>query len=122
MEILYAEGDKVFLPLTELGRITKYVGESDEKLSRLEGKEWEKTLSKTDEEVQEIAEEILSTEAKRKLTKRIPFGIFRTEEEAFLRAFPYVHTPDQKDIIQEIFQDMEGEHPMDRLISGDVGF
>ncbi|GAB0174125.1 MAG: hypothetical protein HHAS10_00040 [Candidatus Altimarinota bacterium] len=122
MVIGYSGNDKVYLPLTELGRITKYVGESDIELSRLEGKEWERTLSKTDAEVQIIAEEILSTEAKRKLTKRIPFKKFPTEEETFLKAFPYTHTPDQKSIIEDIFADMEDEIPMDRLISGDVGF
>ncbi|MBP9812410.1 DEAD/DEAH box helicase, partial [Candidatus Gracilibacteria bacterium] len=122
MQILYGNGDKVFLPLTELGRITKYVGEPSVELSRLEGKEWEKALSKTDEEVALIAEEILSTEAKRRLTKRIPFGKFETEERAFLLAFPHLHTSDQKAIIQEIQSDMESEYPMDRLISGDVGF
>jgi transcription-repair coupling factor len=122
MQILYGNGDKVFLPLTELGRITKYVGEPTVELSRLEGKEWEKALSKTDEEVALIAEEILSTEAKRRLTKRIPFQKFETEENAFLKAFPHLHTPDQHAIIEEIRKDMESEFPMDRLISWDVGF
>lgn len=59
--------------MTELARITKYVGGSDTELSSLEGKEWERTMSKTDEEVKAIAEDILSTEAKRSLTTRIPF-------------------------------------------------
>lgn len=73
MEIEYAEKSIVYVPLTELRRITKYVGDSHEELTKLAGKEWEKSLSKTDEEIEKIAEEILATDAKRKLTTRIPF-------------------------------------------------
>ena len=73
-------------------------------------------MSKTDEEVKAIAEDILSTEAKRSLTTRIPFGKFR-EEEKFRGAFPYIHTPDQLSIIEEMKNDMESPHPMDRLIA-----
>ncbi len=122
MEVEYKWGDRVFVPMTELARITKYVGWSDTELSSLEGKEWERTMSKTDEEVEAIAEDILSTDAKRSLTTRIPFGKFAQEEEKFRAAFPYLHTPDQISIIEEIQQDMESPHPMDRLIAGDVGF
>ena len=122
MEVAYAQWDRVFVPMTELSRITKYVGWSDTELSRLEGKEWEKTLSKTDAEIQEIAEDILATDAKRSLTTRIAFGKFEDEEEKFLKAFPYTHTPDQKAIIEDIRIDMEWPHPMDRLIAWDVGF
>ena len=50
------------------------------------------------------------------------FGKFPEEEEKFLSAFPYKHTLDQISNINEIFRDMEGEQPMDRLLSGDVGF
>jgi transcription-repair coupling factor (superfamily II helicase) len=122
LEIEYHGGDKVYVPMTELSRITKYVGESSTELSRLQGKEWEKTLSKTDQEVQEIAEEILATEAKRSLSTRIPFQRKEEEEASFRAAFRYTHTPDQSSIIQDIFDDMESPHPMDRLVAGDVGF
>ena len=122
MEVEYRWGDKVFVPMTELARITKYVGWSDTELSSLEGKEWERTLSKTDEEVQAIAEDILSTDAKRSLTTRIPFGKFDEEEEKFRKAFAYIHTPDQLSIIEEMKRDMESPHPMDRLVAWDVGF
>lgn len=122
MEVEYRWWDRVFVPMTELARITKYVGGSDTELSSLEGKEWERTMSKTDEEVKAIAEDILSTEAKRSLTTRIPFWKFTQEEEKFRAAFPYVHTHDQLSIIKEMKQDMESPHPMDRLIAGDVGF
>jgi transcription-repair coupling factor (superfamily II helicase) len=122
MEVEYRNADKVFVPMTELARITKYVWWDDTELSNLEGKEWEKTLSKTDKEVEEIAEDILSTDAKRSLTTRIAFGSFPVEEEKFLHAFAYTHTADQLSIIEDIHADMENPHPMDRLIAWDVGF
>jgi transcription-repair coupling factor (superfamily II helicase) len=122
MEIEYRSSDRVYVPMTEIARITKYVGDNETELSSLEGKEWERVLSKTDEEIQAIAEDILETDAKRTLTTRIPFGKFAEEEERFRKAFPHIHTPDQASIIADILSDMEGPHPMDRLIAGDVGF
>lgn len=118
MEILYRNDARIYVPLTELSRITKYVG-SDAELANLEGKEWERTLSKTEEEVEIIARDILETSAKRALEKGIRFGSF-PEEETFRKAFPYEHTPDQRSIIEEVRSDMESDIAMDRLISGDV--
>ena len=117
MEIAYAGDARIYVPLTELHRITKYVGESDTPLSSLEGKEWERALSKTEEEVEIIARDILETSAKRSLERGIRFGKFPEEEEIFRKAFPHVHTPDQLAIIDEIRRDMESDIPMDRLIS-----
>ncbi len=122
MEIEYALSDKVFVPLTELNRVTKYVGEENPPLMKLEGKEWERALSKTEEEIAIIANELLATDAKRKLEKWIRFKSFPKEEKAFEKAFSHIHTADQTSIIKEIRNDMEDETPMDRLISGDVGF
>lgn len=60
MEIAYAENDRLFLPLTELQRISKYIGSESPELTRLSGKEWERIMEKTDEEVEMIAEELLT--------------------------------------------------------------
>ncbi|MBP6981863.1 hypothetical protein KBB25_03760, partial [Candidatus Gracilibacteria bacterium] len=122
IELHYAGGDKLFVPLTEIYRVSKYVGELEPELTKLSGKEWEKTLAKTDEELEKIAEELIELEAKRVLKKGILFRKFPEEEERFLSTFPYKHTLDQISNINEIFRDMESEQPMDRLLSGDVGF
>lgn len=123
LELHYAEGDKLFVPITEIFRISKYLGNADDvKLTRLGGKEWEKTLSKTDEELQKIAENILETNAKRQLTLGRAFGKFPLEEAKFREKFPYEYTEDQLNGIFDVFSDMEAETPMDRLLSGDVGF
>lgn len=74
-------------------------------------------MEKTDEELQEIAENILETNAKRELTTGRAFGKFAPEEEQFRDAFPYEYTPDQANAIEEVYTDMESPTPMDRLLS-----
>lgn len=122
LELHYADNDKLFVPITEIFRISKYLGENDVTLTRLGWKEWEKTLTKTDEELQKIAENILETNARRQMVQWRAFGRFEAEEQIFRDDFPYEYTDDQLRGIFEVFADMEAETPMDRLLSGDVGF
>lgn len=122
LELHYADNDKLFVPITEIFRISKYLGENDVTLTRLGWKEWEKTLTKTDEELQKIAENILETNARRQMVQWRAFGRFEEEEQIFRDNFPYEYTDDQLRGIFEVFADMEAKTPMDRLLSGDVGF
>ncbi len=122
IEIEYDKNAKIFVPITELSRITKYIWEREPVLSSLEWKSWEKTLSKTDEEIALIAAELLETSAKRLGKKWIRFGSFPKEELLFQKAFPHEHTKDQISIIEEIRAAMEDDAPMDHLIAWDVGF
>lgn len=122
LELHYAGGDKLFVPLTEIYRVSKYVGELEPALTSLTGKEWERTLEKTDEELEQIATELIEIASKRTLARGITFGCFREQEKEFRSGFPYEYTLDQATAIDEIFRDMESEYPMDRLLSGDVGF
>lgn len=69
LELHYAENDKLFVPITEIFRISKYMGDANVTLTRLSSKEWEKTLTKTDEELQKIAESILETNARRQMVQ-----------------------------------------------------
>ncbi len=117
LELHYAEGDKLFVPLTEIYRVSKYLGKSDVELTKLSGKEWERTMSKTTEEIEAIALDILETNARRSLTKGRSFAIFRDKEKEFQNAFAYEYTKDQSSAIGEVFVDMESESAMDRLIS-----
>ncbi len=121
-EIHYLEWDKLFVPITELHRVSKYIGENDPVLTKLTGKEWERIIDKTNEEIEKIAEELLEIGAKRAVAEWIAFPSFPEEEKKFLEAFPYTHTPDQSEAIRDIFADMETKTPMDRLVSGDVWF
>jgi transcription-repair coupling factor len=122
LELHYAEWDKLFVPLTEIYRVSKYLGKPDIELTKLSGKEWERTMEKTTEEIEAIALDILETNARRSLAKGRSFAKFREKEIEFQNAFAHEYTHDQSSAINEIFEDMESEAAMDRLISGDVGF
>ena len=122
LELHYAWGDKLFVPLTEIYRVSKYVGENDPELTSLSGKEWERTLEKTNEELEQIASELIEIASKRTLAKGISFQKIEKEGKEFQSRFPYEYTLDQLEAIGEIFRDMESDLPMDRLLSGDVGF
>ncbi len=122
VEIHYKDKDKLFVPITEVGRISKYVGVENPKLTALSGKLWEKKISKIQEDIQKIAEELLQTYAERKLRKTPAYihDIEKTQE--FQSTFPYSYTPCQSDAIADILADMWKDTIMDRLLVGDVGF
>jgi transcription-repair coupling factor (superfamily II helicase) len=122
MLIEYRADDKLFVPLTEIHRVSKYIGNDAPVLTRLSGNEWKKTLEKTNEDVEKIARELLDTYAKRRISEGFSFTRFPEQEELFRKDFPYEHTIDQQTAISEILADMESSNPMDRLLSGDVGF
>lgn len=118
----YAGDDKLHVPITELYRLTKYLGEENPPLHRLGGDAWKKSLERTEDEVEKTAKELLDIYAKRHIAKGFAFPPFREKEAQFRASFKYEHTPDQGQSIEEIFLDMESSEPMDRLLSGDVGF
>ena len=122
IQIDYADDDKLFVPVDELHRISKYVGENAPKLTRLGSPAWKETLAKTQDEIQKIAEELLENHAARRMAGGVAMPDFPDKEETFHIAFPYRHTADQESAILDIMADMNSEHPMDRLLSGDVGF
>ncbi len=122
LELHYAEWDKLFVPLTEIYRVSKYLGKPDVELTKLSGKEWERTMEKTNEEIEAIALDILETNARRSIAIGRSFAKFWDKEIEFQKAFAHEYTKDQSNAIEEVFTDMESEIAMDRLISGDVGF
>lgn len=117
MLIEYRSDDKLFVPLTEIHRVSKYIGNDEPILTRLSGNEWKKTLEKTNEDVERIARELLETYAKRRISEGFSFTRFGEQEELFRKDFPYEHTIDQQSAIAEILADMESSNPMDRLLS-----
>ena len=122
LELEYLESDKLFVPITEVKRVSKYIGKEHPKLTNLWTKEWSKKLKKVGAEVDDIAEELLDVFAKRQLKKW--FQCIRDNKaiDVFQGNFPYTYTDDQSAAIDEIIEDMWSEHPMDRLLNGDVGF
>jgi len=123
--IQYAGTDKLYVPVTQLDMVSKYIGPRDDsgvKLNKLSSGEWQKTRSKVRKSVKDMADELVKLYAKRE--KAAGFAFFPDDElqRDFEERFPYAETDDQLRSIDEIKSDMERARPMDRLLCGDVGF
>ncbi|GAB4213371.1 MAG: transcription-repair coupling factor [Sandaracinaceae bacterium] len=120
----YAGGDKLFLPVTRLHQIQKYAGGENAapKLDRLGGQTFSKTKAKVRKYVQEMADELLRLYAQRAATKRPPLASADRTYAEFEATFPFEETADQLKAIEDVLSDLEGDHPMDRIVCGDVGF
>lgn len=124
LELTYAEGDKLFVPVDQADKLSKYVHEEgvEPTLTRLGQVEWKKMTEKIKKETKEIAKELLSLYAKRAAAKGFAYEPHRDMEAKFDESFPYQLTPGQQKAVEDIMEDMEDPHPMDRLVCGDVGF
>ncbi|MBU0458302.1 transcription-repair coupling factor [Patescibacteria group bacterium] len=124
LALTYAEGDKLFIPVDQADKLSKFVYEegSEPKLTRLGTQEWKRVTEKMKKETQKIAKDLLGLYAKRAKAKGHSYGDDNKEQQKFDEAFPYQETPGQIKAISDLKQDMEAEFPMDRLICGDVGF
>ena len=120
----YAGSDRVFVPVDQLAKISRYVGAggAHPPLSKLGGTRWETIKSRARRAAQELAGELLNLYAERKRREGHAFPLDTDWQREFEDAFPYVETPDQRDAIEFVKADMEAPRPMDRLICGDVGY
>lgn len=122
--IAYQKDAKIFIPVTQLDLVQKYVGAAEKapKINKLGGTEWQKAKAKVAKKVEDIADELLQLYAERELKQGYAFAPDDDVIRAFEDAFPYPETPDQIRSTKEIKADMEKSRPMDRLLVGDVGF
>ncbi len=121
LKIIYAKGDRLFIPVENIGVLKRY-GANDVELDHLGGVSWQKRKSKLKNRLGEIAQSLIHLAAKR-ATKTIPaVSVSDTDYLSFCKKFPYVETEDQQRAIDDIIQDLESNKPMDRLVCGDVGF
>ncbi|HOC35230.1 MAG TPA: transcription-repair coupling factor, partial [Ruminococcus flavefaciens] len=123
--IQYAGTDKLYIPVTQLDMVSKYIGPRDDsgvKLNKLSSNEWQKTRNNVKHAVKDMAHELIALYAKRE--KSVGFAFYPDDEiqRDFEERFPYVETDDQLQSISEIKADMERARPMERLLCGDVGF
>ena len=120
----YAGSDRVFVPVDQLAKISRYVGAggSHPPLSKLGGTRWDTIKARARRAAQELAGELLNLYAERKRREGHAFPLDTDWQRDFEDAFPYVETPDQRDAIEFVKADMEAPRPMDRLICGDVGY
>ena len=125
LKLKYDKGDTLYVPVTQLDLVSKYIGTKDEvkvKLHRLGGQEWQKTKTRVRSAVKDIAKELIQLYSQRMATPGYAFGPDTEWQYDFERHFEYEETEDQLRCIDEIKSDMERPVPMDRLLCGDVGF
>ncbi len=120
----YQDADRLYVPLHQLDRVTRYVGADDAapKLDKLGSGSWEKSRQKAAGAAAEIARDLLKLYAEREMITRQPFSKDTPWQIELESSFPFIETDDQLRAIQEVKRDMEQGNPMDRLVVGDVGF
>ncbi|MCA9764942.1 MAG: transcription-repair coupling factor [Carnobacterium sp.] len=124
LSIIYKNDAKLFIPVTQLNLLQKYVSSEAKtpKINKLGGTEWAKTKSKVASKIEDIADELIELYAARDQEVGYAYPADNEYQQEFEDAFPYTETPDQLRSTIEIKHDMEGKKPMDRLLVGDVGY
>ncbi len=123
INVEYAGGDKLYLPVYRLNQIQKFQGgEGAPKLDRLGGQTFAKTKAKVEKSLRRMADELLRLYAERRAAVGEPTPPPDDDYRAFEATFPFDETVDQARAIAEVSGDLEAPRPMDRLVCGDVGF
>ncbi len=120
----YADGDKLYVPVSALHLISRYTGASPEQapLHKLGSGQWARAKRRAAEKVRDVAAELLDLYARRQARPGRAFPPPDEQYAAFAASFPFEVTPDQQDAIDAVIADLTRDQPMDRLICGDVGF
>lgn len=114
--------DRLYVPTSSLDQVSKYSGSDAPKLSKMGGADWAKTKQKARKAVREIAAELVRLYAARTATSGHAFAADTPWQRELEDAFEFIETPDQLATIDEVKADMERAVPMDRLLTGDVGY
>ncbi|MEE3428029.1 MAG: transcription-repair coupling factor [Ruminococcus sp.] len=125
IRIEYAKGDVLYVPVTQLDLVAKYIGPKEDtrvKINRLGSTEWQKTKSRVKASVKDIAKELIALYAERMKAEGYAFTSDSEWQRDFELKFEYEETEDQLKCSDEIKHDMCRIQPMDRLLCGDVGF
>ncbi len=124
LKLAYAENDKLFVPIDQADKVTKYIGADDSppKLTRLGSAEWDTITKRIRKETEAIAKELLNLYAERKAAKGFKFPPDDKFQKQFEEKFEFEETDGQLKAIADVKNDMENAMPMDRLVCGDVGF
>ncbi len=122
LELSFASGDRIFVPVEQIARITRYAGGERPQLSKLGGTEWLRTKQRVRRAVGILAEELLALYAARADATGHAFSSDTPWQQEMEASFPYEETVDQLRATAEVKLDMEAGRPMDRLVVGDVGY
>ena len=123
LELHYAGGDKLFLPVTNIELLTRYGADGSEaNLDKLGGGAWQARKAKLKKRIRDMADKLIKVAAQRAMRTAPlidpPEGLY----EEFAARFPYDETEDQLNSITSVIEDLSSGQPMDRLVCGDVGF
>jgi transcription-repair coupling factor (superfamily II helicase) len=124
IQIDYAGGDRLFVPIDQLGLIERYAAEEGHAptIHRLGGTTWARTKAKTKKAIADMAEELLRHYAARKAHPGHAYQSDTPWQRELESSFVYDETPDQLRAVEDVKRDMEQSKPMDRLLCGDVGY
>jgi len=123
LEVHYAGGDKLFLPVENIELLSRYGSEDNAvDLDRLGSGAWQARKARTKSRIREIAGELIKIAAARMLREAPKFTTEIGPYDEFCAGFPYEETEDQRASIDAVLDDLASGRPMDRLICGDVGF
>lgn len=125
IKITYLGTDVLYVPVTQLDMVSKYIGggeESGVRLSKLGGAEWHKAKLRAKGAAKELAEKLIKLYAERRKAEREAFPPDSEWQKEFEESFEFEDTDDQVRCGMEIKKDMQRRFPMDRLLCGDVGF
>jgi transcription-repair coupling factor (superfamily II helicase) len=120
----YSDGDKMFVPVDQADRVTRYqgAGEGEPTLHRLGTSEWLRAKERVRSSARDIAKELLEVYSSRQVAEGHSFSPDTAWQGEMEAAFPYAETPDQLQAVDDVKADMESSRPMDRLVCGDVGY
>ncbi|MFH1663077.1 MAG: transcription-repair coupling factor [Chloroflexota bacterium] len=120
----YAAGDRLYVPVDQIDRVSRYIGAGDRQpaLNRLGTQEWTKSKQKARESAEVVARELLALYAASQVVDGFAFSEDTVWQQELEASFPYVETPDQIVVQEQVKEDMMEPKPMDRLVCGDVGY
>ena len=123
LELKYAEGDRLYVPVSQADRVARYVGAgADPTLHRLGTADWGRVKAQAKKAVEDIAKDLLQLYAARHIVPGHAFSSDTAWQVELEAAFPYEETEDQLSALEAVKRDMERPIPMDRLVCGDVGY
>ena len=123
LELEYAGGDKLYLPVENIELLSRFGSESSEsQLDKLGGASWQGRKARLKQRLLEIASELIKVAALRQLREAPAIAPPMGSYDEFVARFPYDETEDQATSIEAVLADLNSGRPMDRLICGDVGF
>ncbi|MDR0878337.1 MAG: transcription-repair coupling factor [Treponema sp.] len=124
VKIEYADEEVVFVPIEQVNLVQRYIGNEGgaPHLDKLGSKSWENRKGRVKKSVEDIAEKLIELYSKRKQAQGYAFPKDTEWQTMFEASFPFEETEDQLRCVEEIKADMESDHPMDRLVCGDVGY